>query len=55
MPCSQCASIIIQSGIHRVVTVPSESERWAESFRYTEELFREAGVELVMRSTEPQS
>ena len=54
MPCSQCASIIIQSGIRRVVTVPSESERWAESFRYTEELFREAGVELVMRSAEPQ-
>lgn len=55
MPCSQCASIIIQSGIRRVVTVPSDSERWAESFRYTEELFREAGVELVMRSVEPQS
>ena len=49
MPCSQCASIIIQSGIRRVVTVPSDSERWAESFRYTEELFREAEVELVMR------
>ncbi len=55
MPCSQCASIIIQSGIRRVVTVPSESERWAESFRCTEELFREAGVELVMRSAVPQS
>jgi dCMP deaminase len=54
MPCSQCASIIIQSGIRRVVTVPSDSERWAESFHYTEELFREAGVELVMRSAEPQ-
>jgi hypothetical protein len=36
------------------VTVPSESERWAESFRTTEELFREAGVELVMRAVEPQ-
>lgn len=55
MPCSQCASIIIQSGIRRVVTVPSDSERWAESFRCTEELFREAGVKLVMRSPEPRS
>jgi dCMP deaminase len=51
MPCSQCASAIIQSGIRRVVTVPCENERWAESFRYTEELFREAGVELVMRES----
>jgi deoxycytidylate deaminase len=50
MPCSQCASIIIQSGIRRVVTVPSDSERWVESFSYTEQLFREASVELVMRS-----
>lgn len=50
MPCSQCAAAIIQAGIRRVVTVPCENERWAESFRYTEELFREAGVELVMRA-----
>jgi len=35
--------------------VPSESERWAESFRCTEELFREAGVELVTRAAEPRS
>jgi dCMP deaminase len=55
MPCSQCASIIIQSGIRRVVTVPSDSERWAESFQCTEQLFREAGVELVMRSVPLES
>jgi dCMP deaminase len=54
MPCSQCASIIIQSGIRRVVTVPNDSERWAESFQYTEKLFREAGVELVMRPAAAQ-
>ena len=53
--CSRCASIIIQSGIRRVVTVPSSSERWAEGFHYMEELFREAGVELVLRSAAPQS
>jgi dCMP deaminase len=55
MPCSQCASIIIQSGIRRVVTVPSDSERWAESFQCTEQLFREAGVELVMRPANLES
>jgi dCMP deaminase len=49
MPCSACGSVIVQSGITRVVTWESDNERWAESFEVTRSIFAEAGVELVVR------
>lgn len=49
MPCSNCASVIVQSGIKRVVTYENNNERWAESFAITRSLFVEAGIELVIR------
>lgn len=48
MPCATCASMIIQSGISRVVAPYSDNPRWADDFRLTEQLFSEAGVELVL-------
>jgi deoxycytidylate deaminase len=48
MPCSQCGSAVVQAGIKRVVAPKSDNDRWAESFAFTKEIFREAGVELVM-------
>lgn len=50
-PCANCAAIIIQSGIKRVVyTTPQESaeaaSRWLDSFRVAVEMFDEAGVEV---------
>ena len=48
MPCSQCGAAIVQAGIKRVVAPKSDNDRWAESFAFTKEIFREAGVELVM-------
>jgi dCMP deaminase len=49
MPCSACGSVIVQSGITRVVTWESDNERWAESFEVTRSIFAEAGVELAIR------
>ena len=50
IPCSSvgsnCASLVIQSGIKRVVAPYSDNPRWIESFKLTRELFKEAGVEL---------
>ena len=46
MPCSKCASMIVQSGIKRVVSRPNHPERWSESFKITKQLFNEAGVVL---------
>jgi len=48
MPCSQCGAAIVQAGIKRVVAPPSDNDRWAESFKFTTEMFSEAGVELVI-------
>jgi len=48
--CDRCAVHIIQSGIIKVVSPKIEnefSERWREQARLAEELFAEAGVEVV--------
>jgi dCMP deaminase len=50
MPCSECAGMIIQSGIKRVVTLINTNERWKESFEITKNMFDEAGVSLTQYS-----
>ncbi len=46
MPCPQCAAVVVQSGITRIVFTPSENEKWGKP-PLSESMFREAGVELV--------
>ena len=48
MPCSQCGAAIVQSGVKRVVAPESNNDRWIESFAITAQMFKEAGVELVV-------
>jgi dCMP deaminase len=48
MPCADCAGAMIQAGISRVVSIRSYEPRWAQSFAFTEAMFAEAGVELVL-------
>jgi dCMP deaminase len=48
MPCSHCASLIIQSGINRVVSIPNSNPRWQESFALSQIIFEEAAVSLNM-------
>lgn len=44
-PCPQCAALIIQSGITRVVAAPSPSdERYADKKRIAMQMLTEAGV-----------
>lgn len=46
-PCASCAGAIIQAGIKRVVTPPSENPgRWALSFEAAGNMLAEAGVEV---------
>lgn len=45
-PCSRCASLIIQSGITRVVSVIHDDERWKKNFELARQLFKEAGIIL---------
>lgn len=48
MPCSSCASMIIQSGIKRVVSCKSNNPRWKTEFDLSKELLLEAGVTLFL-------
>ena len=48
MPCSRCASIVIQSGIKTVIAPFNNNPRWKDSFEITQTLFAEAGVELIL-------
>lgn len=53
-PCSNCAALIIQSGIERVVTVATRDkelmDRWSKSNRISLEMFRNAEVEFALYS-----
>jgi dCMP deaminase len=45
--CSDCAKGVIQVGVKRVVMPKKDyPERWIESFKLSETMFREAGVEF---------
>lgn len=45
-PCAACTSMIIQSGITRIVTKQVDHDRWEEEFKLSRKLLEEAGVEL---------
>jgi len=48
-PCAECAKLIIQAGIKRVVAPIADVERWRESFETSSLMFAEAGVEIDLR------
>lgn len=52
MPCSNCASLIIQSGIKRVVSIENNNPKWCESFDLARELFKECNIELKIYTVE---
>ncbi len=50
LPCSRCASIMIQAGIKRVVAPiipPILKDRWGENLELSKSLFAEADVEVI--------
>ncbi len=52
-PCSNCAGLLVQSGIARVVApwpTAAQLERWGPSFGHMETIFSESGVELDVLS-----
>lgn len=46
MPCPRCASMLIQSGISRVVSPENSHTGWEEDFKTSRQMFAEAGVFL---------
>jgi dCMP deaminase len=52
-PCCDCAGLIIQAGIVRVVSAPPTDDqltRWGRSFQHMKTMFREAAVKLEYMS-----
>lgn len=43
-PCSRCASLIIQAGVQRVVSVENEETRWVSNFQLAHDMLTEARV-----------
>lgn len=48
LPCSRCATKIIQTGISKVVSFDHFPARWEDNLRLSISLFKEAGIELIL-------
>jgi len=46
IPCPKCASMIIQSGISRVVSYVNTNERWKEEFQLSRKILKEVNVSM---------
>jgi dCMP deaminase len=47
-PCQDCAKLIIQAGITRIITrKPNEDSTWLHSFEKSKEMFGECNVDIV--------
>ncbi len=53
MPCSQCASFLIQSRVGRVVAAAHPNPRFTENFERARALLNEAGIPIVLIGTLP--
>lgn len=48
LPCAVCASMVIQSGIKKVIAPVSDNPRWQEDIALSIQLFGEAGVQVEL-------
>lgn len=48
LTCDRCCVHVIQAGIIRVVSLKTDNERWKDSFDLAMELYKEAGVEVMI-------
>lgn len=52
MPCATCCSMVIQAGIKTVIAPKSDNPRWQEDMAMSMQLFKEAGVDVILLSEE---
>ena len=45
--CNECAKLVIQAGIKRVVTPVSSNEHWEKIFKISEQMYKESGVSVT--------
>lgn len=48
MPCPNCAGLIIQAGISKVIAPYSDNARWMEQWHIASKMFKEAGVDVLL-------
>lgn len=48
LSCAQCAGMVIQAGITRVVAPFSDNERWRDDIAISQTMFEEAHVEVLL-------
>jgi dCMP deaminase len=48
MPCPRCGSMIIQTGIRKIVSFKDTPDRWKSEFELSKKLFQEADIELIL-------
>lgn len=46
-PCSMCASMIVNSGFHKVIAPKEIPDRWLESMTLATDILHEAGIETL--------
>lgn len=46
MPCSSCASVIIQKGLSRIISIETDIERWKKNLSLSRDIIAESGVIL---------
>lgn len=51
LPCTNCASMIIQAGINRVVSILCETDRWKNRIEESKNLFSIANIDVVEYSS----
>jgi dCMP deaminase len=53
-PCARCAAAIIQSGIKTIYTLDTETTNWKDTIILAQNMFTEAGVEVIVMPPLPQ-
>jgi dCMP deaminase len=48
MSCAACAAMVIQTGITQVIAPKSDNPRWIDDFILAQEIFTEAGIEVLL-------
>lgn len=48
LSCSVCTAVIINAGVKRVVAPLNNNPRWIESFKLSQTLYFEAGVQVIL-------
>lgn len=52
-PCNECAKVIIQAGIARLIAPKPEPGRWDEAHKIAEGMLSEAGVKIILLESLP--